>query len=83
MRKVKCVIQHRTNLTLDKIYDVINLKKTTMTTSNGSFNNIKVLLKNDKGEEDWYIIKGNITRTIFLKDVTPEYRCETIDGILE
>lgn len=75
MRKFKRVDETHMYLTVDKVYDVIEYIK------RDTYSDL-IVISNDKGDVGKYIINSMNGRKIF-EEVTAEYRCEIIDGILE
>lgn len=72
MKRVKYISGKAINLTLGKIYDVIDHK----------YNYCNFLLKNDIGYIDWYGSIGFVINQSYFVDATNEYRNNIIDDIL-
>lgn len=75
LKYVRYIRGTRSDLTTDKIYDVVD-----NTTS--SIGDERILIVNDMGEERWYVMVGSITNNILFLDAIEEYRTQTIEEIL-
>lgn len=73
MKRVKNISGFN-NITPHKVYDVIEVRY---------INREYFLIKNDIGYDQWYYTKDLLTDKILFKDVTSEYRNETISEILK
>lgn len=70
MRKVRYISGYMSDLTIQRVYDVINS------------NSRSVLIKNDLGNKRWYYTKIIITGELLFEDVSIMHRNETITEIL-
>lgn len=70
MRKVRYISGYMSDLTIQRVYDVINS------------NSRSVLIKNDLGNKRWYYTKIIITGELLFEDVSIRHRNETITEIL-